>query len=108
MAGCIECHTPVKRGQIIESEAFGGGRVFQLPNGASVISTNISPDETGIGSWSEEKFIETFKKHENQREPLKPDQNQTIMPWTGYAGMTRDDLAAIYAYLKSIKPVPSK
>lgn len=108
MAGCIECHTPSNKGQIIESEAFSGGRLFPLPNGTSVISTNITPDESGIGTWSEEKFFETFKKHEGKRVPLQPGQNQTIMPWTGYAGMTREDLAAIYAYLKSVKPIPSK
>ncbi len=108
MAGCIECHTPANKGQIIESEAFSGGRLFPLPNGTSVISTNITPDETGIGSWSEEKFIETFKKHEGQRAPLQPGQNQTIMPWTGYAGMTREDLASVYTYLKSLKPIQSK
>jgi hypothetical protein len=29
----------------------------------------------------------------------------TAMPWTQYAGMTREDLGAIYAYLRSVKPV---
>lgn len=32
-AACMECHTPVKRGQIIEEKAFIGGREFRMPNG---------------------------------------------------------------------------
>jgi mono/diheme cytochrome c family protein len=105
-AGCAECHTPANRGRIDESLAYGGGRLFQLPTGESVISTNISPDEaTGIGGWTEEKFVETFKKRAGPPEAMQPGRTQTMMPWTSYAGMTREDLAAVFAYLKSVKPV---
>ncbi len=108
IAACAECHTPEKGGPIDESALFSGGRVMKLPNGMSAISTNITPDETGIGTWTEEKFVEAFKKHEGKTVPLQPGQAQTLMPWTGYAGMTREDLAAIYAYLRSVRPIPSK
>jgi len=27
------------------------------------------------------------------------------MPWTMYAGMTEEDLGAIYEYLRTVKPV---
>jgi hypothetical protein len=30
------------------------------------------------------------------------------MPWTLYAGMTEEDLGAIYDYLKSLPPVKNK
>ena len=30
---------------------------------------------------------------------------QTIMPWVMYAGMTEQDLGAIYDYLRTVKPV---
>ena len=30
------------------------------------------------------------------------------MPWTAYAGMTREDLGAIYAYLRSLKPIVNR
>jgi hypothetical protein len=30
------------------------------------------------------------------------------MPWTMYAGMKEDDLKAIYAYLKTIKPIKNE
>jgi hypothetical protein len=29
----------------------------------------------------------------------------TIMPWTMYARMTDEDLSAIYAYIRTLKPV---
>jgi hypothetical protein len=32
----------------------------------------------------------------------------TPMPWTAYAGMTRDDLAAIYAALRAEKPIANR
>ena len=28
-----------------------------------------------------------------------------IMPWNTYRGMTDEDVAAVYAYLKTLKPV---
>ena len=39
---------------------------------------------------------------------VKPGEFQSIMPWTMYAGMEPQDLKAIYAYLKSLKPVTNK
>jgi hypothetical protein len=29
----------------------------------------------------------------------------SVMPWTLYAGMTEEDLGAIYEYLRSVAPV---
>ena len=36
--------------------------------------------------------------------PLKG--RNTSMPWRSYAGMTDQDLGAIYDYLKTVKPIP--
>ena len=33
---------------------------------------------------------------------------QSIMPWTMFGGMTREDLGAIYEYLRTIPPVNNK
>jgi mono/diheme cytochrome c family protein len=108
-SGCVECHTQVKQGQIIPEVAFGGGREFQFPDGSILRSTNISPDqETGIGKWSEEAFVQRFKVYADssfQISSVGPGEFNTIMPWTMYAQMEREDLAAIYAYLKTVKPV---
>jgi mono/diheme cytochrome c family protein len=107
-ASCAECHTPDEKGQIIESELFSGGREFRLPDGTRVTSKNITPHGRGIGAWTEADFIGRFKMYENQRMPIPKGEFQTIMPWTGYAGMTRQDLAAIYAYLRTVKPLGGK
>ncbi|MEO7315631.1 MAG: cytochrome C [Ginsengibacter sp.] len=109
-AACIECHTPVKRGQIIEDKAFTGGREFVMPNGI-VRSANITPDlATGIGSWTPEIFMARFKAYSNPDNlpVLAKNEVNTIMPWTMYAGMDSTDLVAIYKYLVSLKPVKNK
>ena len=59
--------------------------------------------------WTEQQFIDKFKAFENTdaghaRRAANAAQN-TVMPITAYAGMTREDLAAIYAYLRTLKPV---
>jgi hypothetical protein len=36
---------------------------------------------------------------------VAPNSFNTLMPWSDYDGMTERDLKAIYAYLRSIKPV---
>jgi mono/diheme cytochrome c family protein len=112
-ASCIECHTPAVRGELVEGMEFAGGRFFPMADGSSVISTNITPDkETGIGNWNEETFVQKFKAFDKNihqvNDSVKPGEFNTIMPWSKYAGMTNEDLAAIYAYLKTLKPVTNK
>jgi hypothetical protein len=110
-AGCIECHTPAKHGQIIKELAFTGGREFQLPDGL-LMSSNITPDaETGLGNWSKEAFINRFHAYDlllNAPIVLSKGDMQTIMPWTMYAGLTETDLGAIYSYLQSLNPVKKR
>jgi mono/diheme cytochrome c family protein len=104
-SGCIECHTPVDKGQIIKDLAFSGGRDFAFPDGSVLRSANISPDkETGIGAWTEDMFVQRFKMYADSAYEIPtvaPGEFNSIMPWTMYAQMDRDDLAAIYAYLKT-------
>jgi hypothetical protein len=107
-AGCVECHTPVTpQGQIIPEQAFSGGREFTNPDGSVVRSSNISPDQTGIGQWSESQFVRQFKQYQDSGyviPKIKPGEFNSIMPWTMYSGMEESDLKAIYAYLKTVKP----
>jgi mono/diheme cytochrome c family protein len=108
-SGCIECHTQVDKGQIIRDQAFGGGREFKFPDGSAVRSSNITPDtETGIGKWSEEAFVQRFKAYADssyQTPAIAPGEFNSIMPWTMYGQMEREDLVAIYTYLKTVKPI---
>lgn len=106
-SACAECHTPVNKGQIIKDVMFGGGREFALPAGI-VRSGNISPDKTGIASWTAEQFIGRFKTYADTSyhpQKLKETDFNSIMPWTMYAGMKESDLLAIYKYLRTIKPI---
>lgn len=108
-AGCRECHTQVDKGQIIPELAFQGGREFKFPDGRIVRSANITPDmETGIGNWSQDAFINRFKSYGDSSyvaPTVGANDFNSIMPWTMYGKMKREDLAAIYTYLRALKPV---
>lgn len=108
MAACMDCHTQVKKGKPLLEKAFAGGREFQLPDGM-LRSANITPDpETGIGRWSEEAFVKKFQSYADlDHLPVAEDYN-TLMPWSMYAGMTDEDLSAIYTYLMSLPPVENE
>lgn len=107
VAGCIECHTQVDaQGMVMPDVAFAGGRSFPFPDGSFVTSSNISPDkETGIGSWTEDMFVQRFKQYEDSsyvNPKVPPGEFNTLMPWVMYAGMKEQDLKAIFAYLQSL------
>jgi hypothetical protein len=112
ISGCNECHTREKQGQIIPELEFSGGREFRMADGSIIRSSNITPDQqTGIGAWSEEMFINRFRAYADTNyvaPPVAPGSFNTIMPWTMYGKMTREDLSAIYAYLHSIKAQTNK
>ena len=111
-SACSECHTNIIKGKPIEGMEFAGGREFNFPGPKKIISANITPDkETGIGYWTEESFVNKFKSFEDRtklQDYKSPKDFQTIMPWNMYAGMDSSDLKAIYAYLKTLKPIKNK
>lgn len=132
IGGCNDCHTPMKLDPAIgmpvpqmdrmlsghpegapdpESTVAGHDQgvigptftSFRLPFGV-VYAANLTPDpDTGLGSWTEEMFIRALKtgKHMggNGRPILPP------MPWPNLAQQSDEDLKAIFAYLRSIKPI---
>jgi len=109
MGSCVECHSKADKGKIIEGTEFGGGRDFGVINGQAVYSSNITPDTaTGIGNWSRELFIRKFKQYTDSSykpKPVAPGAFNTPMPWLAYARMRESDLAAIYAYLRTLRPI---
>ncbi len=110
-AACLECHTDVDKGQIIPELAFSGGREFAFPDGSVLRSANITPHETGIMAWTEEMFIARFKLYADSAyvaPEIPPGEFNTIMPWTMYGRMSSEDLSAIYAYLRTVKPMEHK
>jgi mono/diheme cytochrome c family protein len=109
-AACMDCHTPVNKGQIILENAFSGGREFEM-QGGTLRSSNITPDvETGIGSWTEDIFVSKFKAFVNPEDlpTVESRDYNTLMPWSMYAGMDTTDIKAIYAYLKTLKPIQNE
>lgn len=110
-SGCRECHTRAEKGQIIEEFAFSGNRDFEMPDGSVIRSSNLTPDnETGLGKWTEEMFLSRFKNFADSASaaPVKPGEFNSIMPWTMYAKMNRQDLRAIFTYLKTVKAIPNE
>jgi hypothetical protein len=101
---CEACHTPRNGGSFDATRRFAGGNKFEFP-GAAVVSANISPDgATGIGNWTEEYFLDRFRRHRTMAvESLPPMTKEqfTIMPWRSLSNLKDDDLRAIYRYLMS-------
>ena len=96
-AGCAVCHTDADR----HGAPFAGGRALHTPFG-TFYSPNITPDkQTGIGNWSEADFQRAL--HDGKR----PDGSNLypVFPYTSYTQLHAADVHAMWAYLRSIKPV---
>lgn len=66
-------------------------------------SANLTPDvETGLGGWTEEMFIQTMRtgKHLGKGRPVLPP-----MPWFDISMLDDYDIGAMFAYLRTIKPI---
>ncbi|MBB3211644.1 mono/diheme cytochrome c family protein [Herbaspirillum sp. Sphag1AN] len=95
-ADCIACHS------VQGGKDFAGGLRMATPFGV-IVSSNITPDkEHGIGSWSEEEFIRAIKQGVAPHGKLL----YPAMPYNLYAVISDQDIKDIFAYLKSIPPVP--
>jgi mono/diheme cytochrome c family protein len=92
--GC-GCHTVPK------GPANAGGRKYEGPFG-TVYATNITPDpKTGIGSWTDEQIITAIRLGRRPNgERLLP-----VHPFTVFNGMAEEDLKALTAFLRTVKPV---
>jgi mono/diheme cytochrome c family protein len=99
MASCAECHTPQERGQVKPGLEFAGGLLFQTPQG-TVMAANITPDASGIGYYDEDLFLQAMRTGKVKARMLSP-----MMPWYFYGQMTDEDVKAIFAYLRTLKPV---
>jgi mono/diheme cytochrome c family protein len=113
LLGCGACHTNgAFEGEPDMERALAGsgtGIAFSNPLGDErpgiIFPANITPDkETGIGLWSDAQIGKAIRagvgRHGGRR--------IAMMPWPGYAKLTDDDLAAMVAFLRSIKPIANK
>jgi mono/diheme cytochrome c family protein len=91
---CQACHT-APRGQ-----PFAGARAIRTPIGL-IYSANITPDaKSGIGNWTEADFYRAMHKgiaHGGKN--LYP-----AFPYTYFTRMSRADVDAIWAYLRTLPP----
>lgn len=133
IAACNDCHTPFVMGEqgpqpdmtrmlsghpsavafeipvLPEDGAWWVGSAtntaFAGPWGISY-AANLTPDvNTGLGIWTEQMFVEAIRsgRHMGTSRMIQPP-----MPWPAYAHMTDDDLAAIYAYLRTIPALENR
>ena len=134
IGGCNDCHTPkmmtamgpvndttltlsghpanghipdVNRTEM-ESKGLSVSNDFTTWVGPWGISyaANLTPDGTGIGNWTQAQFFKAIRERKfmgmDGTRPLLPP--MSIMA-VNYATMSNDELAAVFAYLKSVKPV---
>lgn len=93
--GCT-CHTNYP-GEGSDAPELAGGRPMETPFGV-FYSTNITPDpDTGIGGWTRTDFVRAM------REGLSPEGEHYFptFPYPSFSGLTDDDLADMFAYLRS-------
>jgi mono/diheme cytochrome c family protein len=101
---CGNCHTPKGPTGDIMEKAFSGGLRFDEPP-FDVTASNITPDkETGIGTWSD-TGIKNAIRHAVRPNGVKL---AAIMPSDFYEILTENDLNAIVAYLRTVKPINNK
>jgi mono/diheme cytochrome c family protein len=98
-AGCIDCHTAQVQGQNVPGMDFAGGFAFIGPWG-NVASANITPDPSGISYYDQAVFLEVMHTGQVKARKLSP-----IMPVMIYNNLTDDDLKAVFAFLRTVKPV---
>lgn len=93
---CVACHT--RPG----GKPFAGGLVIPTPVG-DIVATNITPSKTaGIGGYTEQQFADALRKGI----AADGDHMYPAMPYTSYAKITDDDVAALYAYfMHGVEPV---
>jgi len=94
-ADCTACHTSK------DGAPFAGGVPLATPFG-TIYGSNITPDKkNGIGSWTSADFYKVLHDGIAPGHPVYP-----AMPYTSYRSISRADSDAIFAYLRSIQPVP--
>jgi len=77
------------------------------PWGVAYAANLTSDDSTGIGTWKEERFIYAIRN--GKYNGMASDRNLIpVMPWVMYREMSDEELNAIFAYLKSTKPIKNK
>ena len=105
IGGCASCHAvPNNDPDKVDRTRLGGGLALNSPFGTFYVP-NISPDpKDGIGRWTEANFVTAlWKGNSPARVNLYP-----AFPYTSYQHMLLDDVRDLFAYLKTLPPVPGR
>ena len=94
---CMACHTDIENDGI----PFAGGRGLETPFGI-IYSQNLTPDdETGLGLWTRDDFYRAMNEGiDKDGQHLYP-----AFPYPYFTTMPREDVDAIYDYLRTLEPV---
>jgi hypothetical protein len=66
-------------------------------------ASNLTPDPTtGIAHWTQDDFARAL------RQGVRPDGRaiDTFMPWPYFAGLTDDEVMALWLHVRSVPPRP--
>jgi mono/diheme cytochrome c family protein len=96
---CAGCHTAKERGQDLPGLDLGGGFELLTPLG-KVVSTNLTPDPSGIPYYDEALFIQAMRTGKVGAREIHP-----LMPWKYMGTWTDEDLKATFAYLQTLPKV---
>jgi mono/diheme cytochrome c family protein len=99
---CMDCHTPrAPDGRLVEGKWGSGGQVIAGPWGKSV-TRNLTPHESGLKGWSDAEIARAI------REGVRRDGTKLNPPmaFSFYKHINDADMAAIIAYLRTLKPLP--
>ncbi|TAH39958.1 MAG: cytochrome C [Bacteroidetes bacterium] len=109
VTGCIDCHSDRNfefyAGPIVDGTFGKGGTAFDeaLADVPGVIyAKNITP--SGIGNWSNgELYRAIVSGIDKNNEALFP-----LMPYTHFAGMAKEDILSIMAYIRTLPAIENK
>ena len=99
---CMDCHTPrAADGRLVEAKWASGGQVIAGPWGKPV-SRNLTPHESGLKAWSDAEIARAI------RDGVRRDGTKLSPPmgYSFYKNINDADMAAMIAYLRTLKPRP--
>src|SRR6185436_7228000 len=101
---CYGCHSASwQTMNIAEPERsagfLGGGNVLTDLRGKPIRSANLTPDETGIGRWSQADLSRAL------RQGFRPDGTPIRAPMAPMPQLTDDEVGALRAYLRTVPPI---
>ena len=98
---CMECHTPMVRGQLDATRPGAGGRELPAFPAGVVTSANLTPaNADGIAKWTDAQVKDAITRG------IRPDGRQLVllMAFDWYRNTTPSDLDALVDYLRTLKP----